>query len=139
LSSGSGCELILHTFDAAKWSTSELKLRALGRTLAACANDGSMIDYELLLVAAIHAIEGSHVRVLQVIKDNHSGRQRRSHGLVECRGARGGRPRLHPRCRERADRDARSPRTARDQFGLRGRADMENYRVGSTTPRSSGG
>jgi hypothetical protein len=26
LSSGSGCELILRTFDAAKWSTSELKL-----------------------------------------------------------------------------------------------------------------
>jgi hypothetical protein len=29
-----------------------------------------MIYYELLLVAAIHAIEGSHVRVLQVIKDS---------------------------------------------------------------------
>ncbi len=66
-----GQELLLRALDAARWTSLDEKLRALGRTLAAAADDHARIDKEASFVDAVHAVSGQHIRVLSILAKKH--------------------------------------------------------------------
>jgi hypothetical protein len=65
--SDDGVRLLIRTLDVAQTAADDVKLRALGRCLAAAVADDARIDEEMLLVGAIAVLEMPHFRMLSVL------------------------------------------------------------------------
>ncbi len=63
--SDDGLRLLARTVEVARTAAHDEKLRALGRCLAAGADDDARIDQELLLVSAVAALESEDMRLLR--------------------------------------------------------------------------
>lgn len=70
-SSDEAIRLLARTIQVAGTGGQDERLRVLGRCLANAATDGARIDEDLLLVAAIGAIEPPHLRLLSVLAQAH--------------------------------------------------------------------
>jgi hypothetical protein len=66
-------ELFTRTMQAASDAARPDKLRALARCLRAAYDDRAAIDDELLMIAAINAIDGPHIRVLDALSRSPAG------------------------------------------------------------------
>jgi hypothetical protein len=70
-SSDDGLRLLARTMEVAATAAHTEKLRALGRCLSAGSSDAAKIDVELLLVAAVAALEQQHMRLLRLLATPH--------------------------------------------------------------------